>query len=207
MACKPNIGSFIFWRLLIGTIIRLAASFLGEAVIMSAWTCFAAGFQLFALSSAQWVWNCGRLATVYQALKESALQIDLTTRRQTAVSVVTRQEASCIALLLMCHSSTVERCHFLIKPNFGDWLLRWFVGRHGVQQGQLETVVAFVGNSTGPRTVLACGRISWPCPIVRPPHIGALVQGKYVMEDGNCTFGIVHDLCNDSKGSIYHYWQ
>ena len=58
-----------------------------------------------------------------------------------------------------------------------------------------------------PRTVQACGRISRPCPIVRPPHIGALVQGKYIMEDGNCSFGIVHDLCNDSKGSIYHYWQ
>ena len=58
-----------------------------------------------------------------------------------------------------------------------------------------------------PRTVQACGRISRPCPIVRPPHIGAPVQGKYVMEDGNCTFGIVHDLCNGFKDSIYHYWQ
>jgi len=126
LASQTLVQSY-FWRILIGTIIRLAASFLGEAVIMSTWTCFAVGFQLFTLSSAQLVWNCGRLATVYQALKESALQIDLTTRRQTAVSVVTRQEASCIALLFMCHSSTVERCHFLMKPNFGDLLLRRFV--------------------------------------------------------------------------------
>ena len=111
LASQTLVRSY-FWRLLIGTIIRLAASFLGEAVIMSTWTCFAVGFQLFTLSSAQLVWNCGRLATVYQALKESALQIDLTTRRQTAVGVVTRQETSCIALLFMCHFSTVERCHF-----------------------------------------------------------------------------------------------
>jgi len=39
------------------------------------------------------------------------------------------------------------------------------------------------------------------------PSHWALVQGKYVMEDGNCTFGIVRDLCNDSKDSIYQYWQ
>jgi len=65
---------------------------------------------------------------IYISEKNVCKAIDiLTTRRQTAVSVVTQQEASCITLLFMCHSSTVERCHFLMKPNFGDLLLRRFV--------------------------------------------------------------------------------
>jgi len=42
-ACQPNLGSMMFWRLLIGTVVMLAFGYMGEAGIMNAWAGFAVG--------------------------------------------------------------------------------------------------------------------------------------------------------------------
>jgi len=42
-ACQPDLGSMMFWRLLIGTVVMLAFGYMGEAGIMNAWAGFAVG--------------------------------------------------------------------------------------------------------------------------------------------------------------------
>merc|ERR1711912_193341 len=42
-AVQPNIGSGMFWRLLIGTVAMLVFGYLGEADKINAWTGFALG--------------------------------------------------------------------------------------------------------------------------------------------------------------------
>jgi len=42
-AVQPNISSWMFWRLLIGTVIMLAFGYMGEAKVMNAWIGFAIG--------------------------------------------------------------------------------------------------------------------------------------------------------------------
>merc|ERR1711988_1855111 len=42
-AVKPDLGAGMFWRLLIGTVVMLAAGYVGEAGIINAWVGFMVG--------------------------------------------------------------------------------------------------------------------------------------------------------------------
>merc|ERR1719468_679057 len=42
-AVQPNLGGGMFWRLLIGTVVTLAAGYMGEAGFVNAWAGFVVG--------------------------------------------------------------------------------------------------------------------------------------------------------------------